>query len=430
MHSQPAGASRGQIFAWTLFDFANTSFSVIVVTVIYSRYFTNHVAGGQRWLWGLAVSISMICAALLSPPLGAAADFSFLRKRFLFGFTLLCITCTALLFLVGEGMVTLGIILFVLANIGFEGGLVFYDAFLPALTSRTSYGRVSGYGFAMGYVGALAVLVIVMLILPSSSSPEYYYFVRLSFVVAALFFLIFSIPLFIFVPEPGTSVKRNPARSYLRAGVVRSIATLKSLIVRSEYPSISRFLVAFFLYNDGILTVIAFAAIFAERILRMGDMEIIVFFAIVQTSALVGSLIFGILTDKIGPKKSITLTLLLWIGISVGSYFVATVTQFYGLGLLAGIAMGSSQSSSRSMMALLTPANRAGEFFGFYDGLCGKASGIVGPFVYGIIADLTDERMGALAIGAFFIAGLILLQRVIVHTTSGSGSALQQPQHS
>src|SRR5512143_1159089 len=145
--ARPA-ATRGQIFSWTLFDFANTAFSVVVVTVIYSRYFTNHVAGGQRWLWGLAVSISMVLAALLAPPLGAAADFSRNRKRFLLLFTLASVLCTALLYFVEAGMIAAGIILFVIANIGFEGGLVFYDAFLPGLTTRNSYGRVSGYGYA------------------------------------------------------------------------------------------------------------------------------------------------------------------------------------------------------------------------------------------------------------------------------------------
>src|SRR5512146_1668617 len=198
LHDSP---SRGQIFAWTLFDFANTAFSVIIVTVIYSRYFTDHVAGGLHWPYGLAVSLSMIGAAALSPPLGAAADFSRNRKRFLLLFTLACVICTGLMFFVQGGMVLIGILLFVVANIGFEGGLVFYDAFLPGLTSRSSYGRVSGYGFAMGYVGALAVLVIVNFLLPPQTQADYLWYVRFSFIVAAAFFLVFALPLFLFVPE-------------------------------------------------------------------------------------------------------------------------------------------------------------------------------------------------------------------------------------
>ena len=401
---------RGQIFAWTLFDFANTAFSVIIVTVIYSRYFTSHVAGGQRWLWGLAVSLSMVCAAILAPPLGAVADFSRNRKRFLLLFTLACVTCTGLMFFVQDGMIATGILLFVVANIGFEGGLVFYDAFLPGLTPRSSYGRVSGYGFAMGYVGALVVLLIVMFMLPPQTSPDYLYYVRMSYVVAAGFFLVFSIPLFAFVHEPPLEQQR-PA-SLIKGGVARAAQTFRALFIRKEYPSLARFLVAFFIYNDGILTVIAFAAIFAEQTLHMGDADIILFFAIVQTSAVLGSLVFGVITDKLGAKRTITITLILWIIIACTAYFVADVATFYLVALAAGAAIGSSQSASRSLMALLTPRTREAEFFGFYDGLCGKASAVVGPLVYGILADLTGERMAVLAIGLFFVAGLVILQGV------------------
>ncbi len=402
--------SRWRIFSWTLFDFANTAFSVIIVTVIYSRYFTNQVAGGQRWLWGLAVSLSMIIAAALSPPLGAVADFSRGRKRFLLLFTLVCVVCTALMFYVREGMILTGILLFVLANVGFEGGLVFYDAFLPGLTSPKSYGRVSGYGFAMGYLGALAVLVIVILMLPEASDPQHGFFVRLSFVVAAAFFLVFSLPLFLFVQEP--PVEGRAAGSVFRAGMAEAARTFRALFVRKEYPSVARFLVAFFLYNDGILTVIAFAAIFADHVLHMNDRDIVLFFATVQSSAILGSVVFGVITDAIGPKKTISLTLVIWIGIVIGAYGVASVAAFYVIAMFAGLAIGSSQSASRSLMALLTPKTREAEFFGFYDGLCGKASAVVGPLIYGVIADVTNERLAALSIGAFFLVGLALLQGV------------------
>jgi MFS transporter, UMF1 family len=402
-------STRGRIFAWTLFDFANTAFSVVIVTVIFPRYFINHVSGGHSWLWGVAVSLSMVLAAMLSPPLGAAADFSHRKKTFLLSFTIVSIICTALLYFVGEGMVVTGIALFVLANVGFEGGLVFYDAFLPRLTSKASYGRVSGYGFAMGYIGALAILLIVNMILPVSSSPDYLHMVRMSFIIAAGFFFIFSLPLFFAVPEPPTD---KPQRYTFREGFRKARTTFRSLFITKEYPNIARFLLAFFMYNDGILTVIAFAAIFAENILHMSDSDIIVFFAIVQTSAIIGSFVFGIITDKIGPKKTIIITLIIWIAISSGSYFVTSVGAFYIVAMGAGVAIGSSQSASRSFMALLTPPEREAEFFGFYDGLCGKASAVVGPVIFGVIADFTNERVAALSISLFFIAGLIIIQKV------------------
>jgi UMF1 family MFS transporter len=401
---------KGRIISWSFFDFANTAFSVIIVTVIYSKYFTNNVAGGTKWLWGLAVSISMILAAMLSPPMGAIADVSRNRKRFLLLFTLISVICTALMFFVQKGDILLGMVLFIFANVGFEAGLVFYDAFLPNLTSKKNFGRVSGYGFAMGYVGALVVLLIVMILLPDQSDPTYYFYIRFSFVIAALFFLLFSIPLFVFVSEPKID---NPLKKgIIKSGIEKSFETLKALFIRNEYPSVKKFLLAFFLYNDAIITIIAFASIFATNILRMSDAEIIYFFVIVQSTAVAGSFIFGIVSDHIGPKKTITITIIIWLVVIIGAYFVSTVSEFYVIGLLAGLSIGSSQSCSRSLMALLTPKDREAEFFGFYDGLFGKSSAVVGPLFYGIISDISNERVAALAIGLFFITGLIILQKV------------------
>ena len=402
--------SRGKIFAWTLFDFANTAYSVIIVTVIYSTYFTSQVAGGNEELWGLTVSLSMILAAAISPPLGVAADYLRNKKQLLLLFTLASVISTALMFFVKPGMILIGMILFIIANIGFEGGIVFYDAFLPSITSRRSYGRVSGYGFAMGYLGALAVLFIVNLLLPDAADPNYFFYVRLSFVTAAAFFLLFSIPMFIWVPEPSSTVEKHPA--IIRTGFRQAARTFRDLFIERKHPSVARFLIAFFLYNDAILTVIAFAAIFAKKMLMMSDKDTIIFFAIVQTSAVIGSFLFGFITDKFGPKKTISVTLVLWISITVGAYFVTTVSAFYIVALGAGTAIGSSQSASRSLMALLTPREREAEFFGFYDGLCGKASAVVGPFFYGVIAHMTNQRIAVLFISLFFLAGLILLQGV------------------
>jgi UMF1 family MFS transporter len=409
-HALTVAYSRGRIFAWTLFDFANTAYSVIIVTVIYSTYFTKLVAGGELWLWGLTVSLSMVVAALIAPPLGAAADYSHNKKLFLLFFTLASVICTALMFFVHAGMVLLGMALFIVANVGFEGGIVFYDAFLPSITSRRSYGRVSGYGFAMGYLGALAILFIVDLILPDSLAPDYIFYVRSSFVIAAAFFLVFSLPMFFWVPEPRSLKEKRSG--FIRAGFQQANKTLRAIFIEKQFPSVSRFLVAFFIYNDAILTIIAFAAIFGKGTLQMSDKEIIVFFAVVQTSAVLGSFLFGFVTDKIGPKKTITITLCLLLAITVGAYFVTTIAAFYVVAMGAGAAIGSSQSASRSLMALLTPKEREAEFFGFYDGLCGKASAVIGPLLYGLVADLTNQRIAVLFVGLFILAGLIILQAV------------------
>jgi len=430
MSPRTARSGTARIFAWTLFDFANTAFSVIVVTVIFSRYFTNHVADGKRFFWGLAVSISMILSALLTPPLGAAADSSGNRKRFLLILTLISVAATMLLSTVQAGMVIWGMALFILANIGFEGGLVFYDAFLPNITTPDKYGRVSGYGFAMGYLGALVILLIVQATLKDVADPAYLDSVRNSFLLAGAFFLFFSLPLFFFVDEPRRTPSRDegtPRGGYILNGARRARVTLKAIIREPGLAPLKKFLLAFFLYNDGIITVITFAAIFADKTLHMGDSDIIMFFVIVQTSAILGSFVFGFVTDRIGPKRTILVTLTGWIGIVIGAYFVTTVGMFYMIALLAGAAIGSTQSASRSMMALLTPKHREAEFFGFYDGLFGKSSAILGPAIYGILSDTAGDRIAILSIGVFILGGLLLLRGVEVpHPGTAGGTVVAE----
>lgn len=401
---------KGRIVSWAMFDFANTAFSVIIVTVIYSKYFTNVVAGGQKWIWGLLVSISMIIAAILSPALGAIADLSRNRKRFLLFFTLISVICTALMYFVYEGDILYGALLFILANIGFEAGLVFYDAFLPNLTEKKNFGRVSGYGYAAGYLGALIVLLIALSIIPDVSSPIYYDRIRLTFLVASAFFMVFSIPLFLFLSEP--KIKSPIKKSLIKEGLKKSFNTFKVLFIEKKFPSISKFLISFFLYNDAIITIIVFASIFASNVLHMEYLEIIIFFVIIQSTAILGSFLFGILSDHIGPKKTITITLVIWLFVVVGASLVENAGQFYLIGLLAGLAIGSSQSCSRSLMASLIPKSNEAEYFGFYDGLFGKSSAVIGPLFYGIVADISGERIATLGLGLFFIAGLIILQGV------------------
>jgi UMF1 family MFS transporter len=180
-----------------------------------------------------------------------------------------------------------------------------------------------------------------------------------------------------------------------------------------NYKQVARFMVAFFIYNDGILTVISFASIFAQQSLNFSLQEIIVLFAVVQGSGVVGSLIFGVVTDKIGPKKTININLMLWLLVVTAAYFVQTKEMFFVIAIIAGSSLGASQSASRSLMALLTPREREAEFFGFYDGLCGKASAVIGTFLFGLISYLTNnQRLSILSVGAFFVVGLVLLQRV------------------
>lgn len=405
-HEQPK-AKRGQIFSWTLFDFANTGFSVMMVTFAFPLYFNAVIAQGSDLYWGMAVSISMLICALIAPPLGASADTKDGKKQFLLIFTLLSIAATAGLYFVGTGMVLVGMALFIIANVGFESGIVFYDALLPSLASQRSIGRVSGYGYAMGYAGSLAILLLCLPLIENGWAGAYEHTFRLSFLVTAAFFLVFSLPLFFFVPE-----KRHENRTrhkYISAGFRKSWKTLAHI---RQYPNIARFLLAFFIYNDAILTVISFASIYAKKTLNFSMQELLIFFLTVQTTAIVGSLIFGFIADKLGAKRTIIVTLVLWVIVVSVAYFAVTKEIFYGVGLLAGLAIGSSQSASRSLMAKLTPKERTGEFFGFYDGFFGKASAIIGPITFGWLSSAFGQRPAIAFLSTFFVAGLLLLLRV------------------
>lgn len=410
-----------RIFIWTLFDFANTSYSIIVVTFIYAVYFKQFVSEGKPagdFYWSIGTSVSMIITAIISPVLGAIADYSAGKKRFLLFFTLVCIISTALLYFVNNGDIFLGVVLFIVANIGFEAGLVFYDAFLPEITKPKNYGRVSGYGFAMGYLGSLSSLFIVYPFIQKNMIKE-------TFPLSAFIFLLFALPLFIFIKDTRKAVSDDV--SFVKIGFERVSYTIKNL---KNYKNLAVFLFSFFFYIEGVNTVIYFSGNYASTTLKFTFEELIVFFIIVQTTAIVGSVIFGLLADSYGSKKSLIMSLVIWI-VTILLAFITSDSEssfirflshrfninselihhnsFYVIGLLAGSVMGATQSTSRSLMSKLIPLERKTEFFGFYS-FFGKSSAIIGPLVFGIISFLTGtQRYAILSICFFFVAGIILL---------------------
>ena len=395
--------NKKKIFIWTLFDFANTSFSIVVVTFLFAVYFKNIVADGKPigdLYWSFGTSISMIVTALISPVLGAIADFSAGKKRFLLFFTIMCITATALLFFVSPGQILLGLVLFIIANIGFEAGLVFYDAFLPEVTVSKNYGRVSGYGFGMGYLGSLATLAIIYPFIQSGMIKE-------TFPVAALFFLVFSVPFFLFIRDSRKKiVKTEP---YHIIGLKRVWSTISHL---KNYKNLAIFLLAYFFYIEGVNTIIFFSGIYASTTLGFSDSELLIFFLTVQTTAIAGSVVFGIIADSIGQKKTIMITLFMWLVTVALAFFIYDKFGFYFVGLLAGASMGSSQSTSRSLMTKLTPEDKKTEFFGFYS-FFGKSSAVVGPLVFGMVSFLSgSQRIAILSVGVFFVIGMLILSKV------------------
>ncbi len=402
-----------QVFSWLLFDFANTSFSVMMVTFTFPLYFKNVICNGSPSgdaLWGFSVSLSMLLVALLSPVLGAAADFSGKRKRFLLFFTLTSILATALLSFSAPGMAIIAALLFMLANMGFEGGVVFYDSYLKELASDKSVGRVSGYGFAMGYLGALTILLLVKPLLSDGIVLANASNVQMSFLVSALFFALFSAPLFLVLRDEQKENRSAISATALLQSIREVKYTFRHIL---HYRDLAHFLIAYFFYNDAIVTIIAFSSIYAQNTLGFTTGELILFFMLVQSTALIGSVIFGFITDKIGPKRTIVITLIIWIVVVCAAIFADNKELFFATGMFAGISMGSSQAASRSMMTRLTPREHVAEFFGFYDGSFGKASAVVGPLVFGLVSSYAGSQKIALAsLLLFFIIGLIVMTRV------------------
>jgi UMF1 family MFS transporter len=401
--NNPNPFSKKIIAAWGSFDFAMSSFSGIIVTFVFPIYFRNVIVtnGHGDSIWGITLAISMLAVAISTPLLGAMADVLRNKKAFLGIFTSVTIACTVLLYFMGPGMVLIAAALFVIANIGYEGGTVFYDAFLPEITTPELFGRVSGIGYACGYFGSLMILVVNM--------PFFETAPKFTFLVTAAFYFIFALPIFLIVPER----RRNSHLSFpslVRRGFTELRTTVGHI---RQYKDVTRFLTAFFIYNDALLTVILFAGIFANQTLHFGMTQLAIWFGMIQIIAVLGSILFGRFADKRGPKLTITITLIIWIAVVTGAYFTTTALEFYVVGAVAGICLGSSQASSRAFMALLTPPEHSAEFFGFYDGFCGKASAVIGPIVFGVLSDLFGSQRPAIwALAVFFIIGLILLRRV------------------
>ena len=393
------------IAAWTLYDFANSSFAAVVFATIYAAYYAMSVVGnatgdGDLW-WGRVISVSMAVVAVSSPLLGGVADRAGIRRPLFIGFTLLSVTATALMATVKPGMVVWGFLLGVLGNIGYESALVYYNAYLPDLAPRTHQGRVSAWGFAVGYAGSIAALLTA---LPFVRAQAY----GGAFLCTAALFTVFSLPAFIFLPQPAPG--RLGVWEAARDGVAEVVATARRILA---FQDLRRFMGAYFLYEDGVNTVVAFSAIFAAQTLGFPMERLIVLYIVVQVSALGGALAWAKPIDHLGPKRVVMITLLQWSAVVVTAYFVETATQFWILAVVAGTGLGAVQAASRTFLASLCPEGMEAELFGFYS-LCGKSSAVIGPLLFGGISHAAggDQRAGILAIGSFFIIGLALLARV------------------
>ncbi len=419
---------KREIFGWAMYDFANSAFATTILAVIFNQYFAKVVAGGERGVeilgfrlhgasfFTFSVSLSMAVSAVLSPFLGAVADSSGTKKRFLMIFCYVAVLFTGLLYFVHAGDYWMGAIFFILANIGFAGGNVFYNAFLPEISTDQNIGRISGLGWALGYIGGGLLLAINLIMLQYPELLGFstgYFTVQGCFLSVALWWLIFSSPTFFFLKERAYGKVPPSEGGYFRVGYRRLQHTFSRI---KSFRELTKFLVAYLIYNEGIETVIIMASIFGAEVLGMETNELILFFLMVQGIAFLGAMGFGFLADQIGNKRTVMISLGIWSFIVLWAFQLGVVwdpkTEYWILGVLVAIVLGGSQAASRSLQGIFTPDENSAELFGFF-AVSGKFASIFGPLIYGILITITGSvQSGVLSVLLFFVVGMAILWSV------------------
>jgi UMF1 family MFS transporter len=402
---------RREIFSWSLYDFANSAFTTLIVTFIFSRYFAEVVASDPlrgAVLWTRAVNASAVIVALAMPVLGAMADYSGRKKLFLGLITAESVAFTALLFFAGPGQAGIAAVLFIAANVGFEGAQVFYNGFLPELSTRETIGRVSGNAWGLGYVGGLLALLVGLWMVRGGLPTDGHLNVRATTLLVAGWWAVFAIPMFLFVRERAPR-RHAPFGRYVTIGFGRVGDTLRHL---RQFREAAKLLVARLIYNDGLTTVFAMAAIYVSAVFGMTTADVIVMGLVVNVAAGLGAFALGFLDDVIGGKRTIMVTLVVLSGATILGSTAPGVTAFWIAAVLIGLMVGPAQSASRSLLARFVPESKHAEFFGFF-AFSGKLSSVAGPFTYGLLLQITgSHRIAMGSILAFFLVGLLILLTV------------------
>ena len=400
-----------------MYDFANSGYTTVVITAVFNAYFVAVVAGNAPWAtfaWTAALSVSYALILLTGPVLGAYADLRAAKKPLLVLTTAGCVIATALLALTGPGTLALAVLLLVFSNFCFGSGENIVAAFLPELAQGEALGRVSGWGWSLGYVGGLLTLGLCLgyVTWAQTQGELAQQFVPVTMLITAATFAAASLPTFLILRERARPVPPVPGENVVRAAFARLAQTLRDA---ARYRDLARFLVCIVFYQAGIQTVIALAAIYAEQALGFTTKDTIALILVVNVTAAVGAFAFGNIQDRLGHVRTIALTLLLWIATTLIAWAASGSGLFWVAANLAGLCLGSSQSAGRALVGYLSPADRRAEFFGLW-GLAVKLSSILGPITYGTVTWITDgnHRLAMLATGGFFVAGLLLLAGIDV----------------
>ncbi|MBU0481447.1 MAG: MFS transporter [Proteobacteria bacterium] len=400
-----------------MYDFANSAFTTLVVTFVYATYFTKAIAPdviSGTVLWSRAITVSSLVIALTTPFLGALADAGQRRKTFLLTSTAVAVFCSVMLYHPLPGQVYQALFWFVLGNVAFETGCVFYNAFLPEVAPPDKIGSVSGIGWALGYLGGLAAMFIAMATMVNPETPwfglsrELGQNIRATNILVALWFAVFSIPFFLFVREGETRAKSGVVISF--ADTCRDLwATMRDV---GRLRDVFRFLVARLLYNDGLITIFAFGGIYAAGTFAFTFQEIMVFGIVLNVAAGLGALVFGFVDDRLGSRNTVQISL---VGLTVAALTAVFATEkslFWLAGILVGVFAGPNQSASRSLMARIVPPDQKSRFFGFY-AFSGKFTSFLGPLFLGLLTSFSgSQRVGFSVVIVFFVVGGWLLAGV------------------
>ena len=412
----PKQAGSRAIWSWALYDFANSPFTTLVVTFVYATYFTQAIAPDPiagTVLWSRAVALTAVVVAACSPILGALADRGSFRKLFVMLSTLCCVLATTGLYFVLPGHVWAALALLVAANVAFEFGTVFYNAFLPNLAPPERIGRISGYGWGLGYLGGLLALGVALVTLIQPDVPWFGFStesgqnIRATNLLVAVWFLVFSLPLFLWVDEPRP--RHTDGRRVVAAAFAQLHRTLQEI---RKYRQVVRFLVARMIFNDGLVTIFAFGGIYAAGTFGFTLQQVLIFGIVLNLAAGLGALTMGHLDDWIGGKPTLVISL---VGLFAGTLLAVVAPSELWLwvaGIIIGIFIGPNQSASRSMMARFVPLDAQNEFFGFF-AFSGKLTAFLGPLLLGVLTQWSgSQRVGVSVVLLLLGLGLVLLATV------------------
>ena len=417
--SLPDEVSRRVITAWCMYDWANSPFATTLMSALFPPFFRSLVINAglpvsdATALWGYTASAALLIGAFISPLLGAVSDFTGGKKRYLGIFAGVGMVATAAFIFIGDDTWSLAAVLYIIAAIGFSGSIVFYESLLPHITTKKTIHAVSSRGYAIGYLGGGTLLAINVLWV---SHPEWFgmpdigFALRASFLSVAIWWAIFSIPFFARVPEPplNGSGGGEPGRAVLLQGFSRLLRTFREV---RKYKQLFVFLIAFWVYSDGIGTIIRMATAYGDEIgISITDMTLAL--VLTQFVAVPFTFLFSRHAGKFGAKRSIMLTLAVYAAVSISAFFMKNAFHFYILALVVGSVQGGAGALSRSLYGSMVPKGRSAEFFGFFS-LSAKFAGIFGPLVFGLVSHFTGHsRYSIVSVVVFFIAGAIVLSRV------------------